>query len=414
MKSLLKKIIPPFVFSYYHWWWNFGMALLNGFPAKKLTVIMVTGTKGKTTVTEYLYHALKETGHKTILINGIHFVLPETELRNTFKMTTPGHGYIHTLLRQAKNQGATHAVIEMTSEASVQYRHMFLYPDITMITNLQKEHIESHGSFENYKQAKRNIVEEVLYSKKPNPALILNGDEKSLESFKEIPASTIITFSESEIKNLSREIPTTFMYNNTSFEISNPGKVSALNALAVIKATEHLNISLDEVSSGLKHVKRVRGRMESISLGQPFEAVVDYAHTPDSLIALYESFPNKKKVCVLGNTGGGRDTWKRPEMARIAEEYCDTVILTNEDPYDEDPQKILDEMAAGMGTKPTIIMDRREAIRHALSQTPEGGVTFISGKGTDPYIMEANGKKTPWDDATVVREELAQLGHPNL
>lgn len=414
MKTLLKKIVPSFVFSWYHFGWNLLQAIRNGFPGKELTIIMVTGTKGKTTVTEYLYHILTEAGHSTALINGIHFVLPQKEIRNTFKMTTPGRGYVQTLLRKAKQQGATHAVIEMTSEASVQFRHTLLYPDVTMITNLQKEHIESHGSFENYRDAKINIVKQVLYSHKPNTAVVINADDDNLAPFFDIPAKTTITFSKSELENLVTNEPTTFSYKNTTFSITNPGTISALNALAATKAAEHVGIPIETAAHALEKIKLVRGRMEHVACGQPFKVIVDYAHTPDSLIALYESFPNTKRICVLGNTGGGRDTWKRPEMARVAEKYCTQVILTNEDPYDENPEKIVREMADAMDTKPTIIMDRREAITHALKQANESTTVLISGKGTDPYIMEAHGKKTPWDDATVVREVLAQLGHNNL
>ena len=160
-------------------------------------------------------------------------------------------------------------------------------------------------------------------------------------------------------------------------------------------------------------MKPILGRVERIEAGQSFTAIVDYAHTPDSLRALYAAFPEKRKICVLGNTGGGRDGWKRPLMGKIADEICAEVILTNEDPYDEDPKKIIDEMTPEMKRPPRIIMDRREAIRAAL-RLAQGGkrddtVVLISGKGTDPYIMEARGKKTPWSDAHVVREELGAL-----
>ncbi|OYV26539.1 MAG: hypothetical protein B7W98_03065, partial [Parcubacteria group bacterium 20-58-5] len=144
-------------------------------------------------------------------------------------------------------------------------------------------------------------------------------------------------------------------------------------------------------------------------VGQNFLAVVDYAHTPDSLQALYDAFPNRRKICVLGNTGGGRDTWKRPAMGKIADEACAEVFLTNEDPYDEDPKQIVDAMAAGMARTPQIIMDRREAIRAALRAARAGDAVLISGKGTDPFIMGAHGTKEPWSDASVVREELEKL-----
>ena len=139
--------------------------------------------------------------------------------------------------------------------------------------------------------------------------------------------------------------------------------------------------------------------------------VVDYAHTPDSLEKLYQAFKDQKKVCVLGNTGGGRDTWKRPEMAHVAEQYCEEIILTNEDPYDEDPRKIVDEMARGIEdqSKLEIIMDRRLAIRTAIEKAPEGGYVLVSGKGTDPYIMGPHNTRQPWSDAEVVQKELALL-----
>jgi hypothetical protein len=131
--------------------------------------------------------------------------------------------------------------------------------------------------------------------------------------------------------------------------------------------------------------------------------------TLDSLRALYSAYPNKRKICVLGNTGGGRDRWKRPEMGAIADETCAEVILTNEDPYDENPRAIVEEMAAGMKRAPRIIMNRREAIAEALALASKDDVVLVSGKGTDPYIMEANGTRTPWSDAAVVREELKRL-----
>jgi UDP-N-acetylmuramoyl-L-alanyl-D-glutamate--2,6-diaminopimelate ligase len=138
---------------------------------------------------------------------------------------------------------------------------------------------------------------------------------------------------------------------------------------------------------------------------------VDYAHTPDSLTQLYEAFKDYPIIGVLGNTGGGRDTWKRPEMGAIAERYCDRIFLTNEDPYDENPRAIVEAMRAGIEDKRKveIIMDRRTAIATALKHCPDGGYVLISGKGTDPYIMGPHNTKEPWSDAVVVQEELANL-----
>ena len=182
-----------------------------------------------------------------------------------------------------------------------------------------------------------------------------------------------------------------------------------MNALAAIKMSAALGVPLSATATALATLPPVQGRVERIEAGQNFMVIVDYAHTPDSLRALYGAFPNRRKICVLGNTGGGRDIWKRPEMGRIADETCEKVILTNEDPYDEDPRAIVDAMAKDMQRAPLIIMDRREAIRRALSLAKSGDAVLISGKGTDPYIMGARGAKTPWSDAKVVREELERL-----
>ena len=158
--------------------------------------------------------------------------------------------------------------------------------------------------------------------------------------------------------------------------------------------------------------------MEKVSLSpnhplkdkQNFSVVVDYAHTTDSLEKVYKVFKDKDTICILGNTGGGRDTWKRPEMAKVADRYCGRIILTNEDPYDEDPEKIINEMKVAIKNhRPEIILDRREAINRALSKAKKDSVVIITGKGTDPYIMGPNNTKTPWDDARVVREELEKV-----
>jgi len=194
--------------------------------------------------------------------------------------------------------------------------------------------------------------------------------------------------------------------------------------LLAIRAAEALGVAPSAAARALGKLERVAGRAERIEAGQDFLAVVDYAHTPDSLRALYAAyaFPQpsagtqdqsaagkRRLICVLGNTGGGRDSWKRPLMGQIAEESCDLVVLTNEDPYDEDPRAIVLAMAAGMQKAPEIIMDRRLAIRHALRAARPGDAVLISGKGTDPFIMGAGGAKEPWSDAGVVREELARL-----
>ena len=414
LKRIIERLLPRVLYRAllvpYHAGWAFVSALRYGFPAKKLIVIGVTGTKGKSSVTEMITAILEEAGHSVAVSSTIHFKTGKTTRPNTFKMTLPGRGFIQKLLAEAVHNGATHAVIELTSESALQYRHLFLFLNALVFTNLEKEHIESHGGMEQYFQAKFRLGRALARSSKRPRAIIANEESEYGKRFLALPVERSIPFSLADALNLDlADSRTSFDYDSTRISLPHPGAFSARNALAAIKTAAFFGVPVPVSAKALASLGTISGRAERIDAGQDFLAVVDYAHTPDSLIALYDAYPQRRKVCVLGNTGGGRDTWKRPEMGRIADEYCDEVILTNEDPYDEDPQAIMDAMAAGMKRAPRIIMDRREAIREALALARSGDAVFITGKGTDPYIMEANGKKTPWNDAQVVAEELAAL-----
>lgn len=413
--SALKKIVPePLVRPLrpaYHLALAGLMALSYGFPSRRLTVIGITGTKGKSTVAEMVFAILRTAGHKTALISTIRFAIGDASEPNRFKMTLAGRGFAQAFMRRALKAGCTHVVIELTSESVPQYRHLFLGLDGLVVTNIQPEHIESHGSFENYVRAKRAIVGALERSRKRSRVLVANEDIPESRAFlsTRVPRGAI-GFSERELENLSLdERSAHFDYGGARFALPLPGAFNAMNALAAIKICEAFGVAPERAAEALAALPPVRGRVERIEAGQGFIAVVDYAHTPDSLRALYGAFQERRKICVLGNTGGGRDAWKRPVMGQIADAACDKVILTDEDPYDEDPRAIVEAMAAGMRRAPEIIMNRREAIRSALRSARPGDAVLVSGKGTDPFIMGARGTKQPWSDAEVVREELEQL-----
>ncbi len=405
----MTRHLRRFLLSPYHFAWALLSALWYGFPARKLTVIGVTGTKGKSSVTEMLYSTLTEAGYATAVAGTIRFAVCNENTPNMHKMTLPGHGFIQKFLREAVTKGATHAVIEITSEATLQYRHLFLFLDALVFTNLHKEHIESHGSFAKYALAKLSIGKALVNSPKRPRAVIANSDDPSSKPFLELPVENIFPFSYSDAEDVLLGSGTvSFSYTGVRFSLELPGSFSVMNSLAVIKTSEFLNIPMDNVRGALSALERIPGRTERIEEGQDFTVVVDYAHTPDSLSALYKAYP-VRKICVLGNTGGGRDTWKRPEMGKIADRECAEVILTDEDPYDEDPETIIRAMAKGMSRRPHIIMNRRTAIAQALSFARTGDAVLITGKGTDPYIMKARGEKIPWSDAGVARDELKKL-----
>jgi UDP-N-acetylmuramoyl-L-alanyl-D-glutamate--2,6-diaminopimelate ligase len=410
---ILKKILPSWLVKpllpLYHYVLSFALALSYGFPARSLTVIGVTGTKGKSSVSDMLFTVLRHANYSAAVAGTIRFAINEESEPNLYKMTMPGRGFIHAFLAKAKKAGAKYAVVEITSESVKQYRHKYLFLNGLVFTNLQKEHIESHGSFENYAAAKFEIGKELARSSKRPRAMIANADNPHSAPYMKLAVEKQMPFSYEEAKEVVLGPgKASFTYEDVHFSIQLPGSFSVMNSLAVIKAAQFLGVPLQTIADGLASLSRIPGRTERIDEGQNFEAIVDYAHTPDSLQALYAAYP-VRKICVLGNTGGGRDTWKRPEMGRIADESCSEVILTNEDPYDEDPRAILDAMAAGMKRAPQIIMDRREAIHTALTLAQSGDAVLITGKGTDPYIMQANGGKLPWSDAKVVSEELKKL-----
>jgi UDP-N-acetylmuramoyl-L-alanyl-D-glutamate--2,6-diaminopimelate ligase len=187
-----------------------------------------------------------------------------------------------------------------------------------------------------------------------------------------------------------------------------PGEFSLRNALAAAELGYAFGIRPETIAKGIAHLKNIPGRAERVECGQNFLVVVDYAHTPDSLKALCDAYAGHRKICLLGSAGGGRDTWKRPVMGKTAEENSNHVILTNDDPYDDDPLQILSEIAAGMDTAPDVIPDRREAIRKAFSMAKKDDVVLITGKGVDP-IAGPGGAKIPWNDVDVAREELEKL-----
>jgi UDP-N-acetylmuramoyl-L-alanyl-D-glutamate--2,6-diaminopimelate ligase len=406
MRNLRRRLLSP-----YHYAWAICAAIWYGFPAKKMTAVGVTGTKGKSSVAEMLYAIFTEAGYETALAGTIRFAIGKESWPNFFKMTLPGRGFIQKFLAEARKKRCTHAVVEITSEAALQYRHLGLFLDALVFTNLQKEHLESHGGVEKYFRAKFTIGESLVASTKRPRMIVANGDDAYGAEFLTLPVEKRIPFSFSDAKDIQvSEENVSFSYGGVNFTIPQPGNFSVMNALAAIKTAEALGVPLETCAEALKKLSRIGGRAERIEMGQNFLAIVDYAHTPDSLRALYQTFEKRRKICVLGNTGGGRDAWKRPPMGKIADEECEKVILTNEDPYDEDPRKIVDAMVRGMSRSPEIIMDRREAIRAALRAARPGDAVLITGKGTDPFIMGAHGTKVPWSDADVVREELDKLG----
>ncbi|MDD2935364.1 MAG: UDP-N-acetylmuramyl-tripeptide synthetase [Candidatus Pacebacteria bacterium] len=411
----IKKLIPEKVFTslqpIYHYLLSLLGALIYFFPSRKIFIVGITGTKGKTSTAELVNAMLEEAGFKTALLGTLRFKIGETSEMNKQKMTMPGRFFVQQFLRKAVKEKCDYAIVEMTSQGVLQYRHKFIQLNALIFTNLSPEHIESHGSYENYIEAKLKIAKALKKSLKKKKFLIVNVDDKEAPRFlnNNIEEQYKYSIADAEPYELKKDgLIMNFMGAKINAHLS--GKFNIYNILAAATFAQTQNIGRETIKNAIEKFRGIRGRVEKIEEGQDFSIIVDYAHTADSLEKLYETFSHSKKICVLGNTGGGRDKWKRPVMAGVADKHCDYIILTDEDPYDEDPREIVREMEEGIQNKEyEVIMDRRKAIHKALSVAKTGDTVLITGKGTDPYIMKANNVKLDWDDAEVAREEFHKI-----
>lgn len=391
MKELIKKFIPGFLLGFYHYSLALIGAFLYGFPSRKMTIIGVTGTSGKSTVVELTARIFEEAlqqsqgkQFKVASMSSIKFKIGDKEWENKLKMTMPGRMKLQRFLKQAVRAGCKYVVLEVTSEGIKQFRHKFIDFDVAVLTNLSPEHIEAHGSFEKYQAAKAKLFQQ---TKKIH---IINIDDKNAEYFLKIPAKQKIKYGIND-KNLLPE----------HFNLL--GRFNLYNAITAAKIVMSQGVSLEVCKRALEKIKGIPGRME-IVIREPFTVIVDYAHTPEALEKVYKTIikNNKRMICVLGACGGGRDKWKRPVLGKIAAQYCQEIIVTNEDPYDENPMEIIEQVAGDTNAKK--ILDRKQAIGQALRLARPGDIVIITGKGSEPWICVAKGKKIPWDDRQVVKD----------
>ncbi|HOI59694.1 MAG TPA: UDP-N-acetylmuramoyl-L-alanyl-D-glutamate--2,6-diaminopimelate ligase [Candidatus Pacearchaeota archaeon] len=401
----IKKYIPKFIFKLYHYFLAFLGALIYGFPSSKLKVIGITGTNGKSTTANICFKVLEKAGFKVALASSISFKIANEEKVNDLKMTMPGRFKIQQFLKEAILKKCDYAIIEVTSEGIEQFRHKFINFDIAIFTNLSKEHIESHGGFDNYKEAKGKFFKEV------KGIHILNKDDPYFEYFNSFKANKKITYSildnaDVQAKNILTD------GNHSEFEIKDVkfntkllGEFNIYNIMAAIALGLSQGIDLEICKKGIEKVEGIPGRMQKI-IEEPFSVFIDYAFTPNALEKVYKYL--NPTIAVLGACGGGRDKWKRPVLGELAHKYAKYIIITNEDPYDEDPQKIIDEVGE-KAPNCIKIFDRREAINKALSLAKKGDTVIITGKGSETCIMWKNGKREDWNEKQVILEEFEKI-----
>lgn len=384
-------------------------AAVFGFPSRSLRIIGVTGTKGKSSTTEFLASIFESAGERVALSNSIHTKIAREEIGASGR-SMPGRAALQRFLADAKRTGCSVAIIEMTSEGAKQHRHRGIALDGLIFLNLSPEHIESHGSLQNYKDAKFSLAQHLLRSKKRPRVMVSNERDEESARYRALPVEKNISFSLTALPHRASDEGGTIEWRGNTVQVRLPGEFSLENALAAAEMAHACGIADDAIVRGIEAVSEIPGRAQRVDLGQPFLVIVDYAHTPDSLRALCAAYPSRRRICVLGSAGGGRDTWKRPVMGEVAEESCDVVILTTDDPYDEDPLTIIRDMERGMHKPHEVIPDRRAAIARAFALAKPGDAVLITGKGIDP-IYGPHGTKIPWSDAAVAREELAKIRH---
>ena len=429
MKELIKKVVPKWAINFYHWFLAIAGACFYGFPADKMTVIGITGTKGKSTSSYLIAKFLEAAGHKTGLSSTIIFKIGEKEWLNDKKMTMPGRFGLQKLLSEMVRAGCEYAVIETSSEGIAQHRHTGISYDVLLFTNLSPEHIESHGSYDKYKAAKGRLFKELSFKKKKGlpKAAVINIDDPEAEYFLKFNSNNVgFTLNNSFRKGLKEivsaedikagETGSSFFLGDIQFRTKLIGKFNVYNIVGALSVCKTLGISAENFQKAVLNIGSVPGRMEFIDEGQSFQVIVDYAHEPASMKALYgivREIPHKKVIHVFGGTGGGRDKSRRPVMGEIADQNSQIIILTNDDPYGESEMDIIDDIKKGIKKKKEneslfIISDRKEAIRKAAEIAGPGDLVLVTGKGCEQK-MAIGGKMIPWDDREIAREAIAKL-----
>lgn len=410
IRGFIPKSVFRFFQPYYHRLLSWTGALRYGFPSRHLKVIGITGTKGKSTVVHMTALLLEGAGIPVAAIGSLGYKIRDKTWPNTLKMTMPGRWKVQKFLRQSLNAGCTHVVMEVPSEGLAQGRHLGVHFDCAVFTNLHPEHLEAHRGFKAYRAAKL-----ILFRATPH-LHVINADDPNMEYFSRTPAQRTIFFGidKGDLRAGGLAVApdsSSFTVYGTRFDLKLGGRFNVYNALAALAAAAMYGVDLPTAKPILEAVSEIPGRLQWVQK-RPFGVVVDYAHTPDSLQAVYQTLKpaSGRLICVLGAAGGGRDRWKRPKFGALAEQYCDRIYLTDEDPYDENPDQIVSEIRSGITnaqmTNVEVVMDRKEAIRKALTDARENDIVVITGKGSETSIALAGGRKIPWSDSQTVLEIL--------
>ncbi len=427
-RSLVKVFIPRQLFRKIEPWGHLGEAvlfnLINGFPARKLNVIGITGTNGKSTTAFLVHRMMHQNGYKVGLMTTVGWGVGDDITPETAHMTNVAVPELMRRIKRMKKEGMEWLVMETTSHALAQNRTWGLPYGIAMLTNITHDHRDYHGSFENYRQAKLKLFKMTDRNSRGLRAGVINADDPSASLFEaEInnPQTYGIDHGSLRAKNVKLSAAGSSYQvevdgESYSIKCQLPGRFNVYNSLAAVGVGRLLDLKPEQVEQGIAALESVAGRMNSIDAGQDFSVIIDYAHTPDALknalTALKEMAGQGRVIAVFGATGN-RDKAKRPEMGRVAAELADHIFLTDDETYDEESADIIKAVYTGIEegggeAKTDVIADRRAAIEAAFKFAKASDVVLLAGLGHQDHRVMKEGK-LPWVEADVTRQVIKSL-----
>lgn len=429
VKGVVKKLIPVSLFKKIeptgHLLEAIAINAVNGFPLRGLKVIGVTGTNGKTSTSFLIHKMLVESGYNAGLMTTVAYGVGEDIKPQIAHMTSVSVPLLLKRVKAMKKQGMDWLVLETTSHALAQHRVWGVPYSIAVMTNVTHEHLDYHGTFEKYAAAKRKLFEQTNRNKKGMQVGVVNAEDPSAASFTAAVENPVtyglksgdIRAAKLKLTSGGSRYVAKAGADEYRIECHLPGSFNVSNSLAAVGVGRALGLTEDQIEQGIAALEGVEGRMTRIDEGQDFDVIVDFAHTPDSFEKLFKDLKPvvKGKLIVMFGSAGRRDEAKRAVQGRLAGEYADIAVITEEDDRDIDGQQIMEQIAEGAVSAGKqrdedlfLVHDRTEAIRFTLERAAKGDTVLLLGKGHEKTIERADGEH-PWDEIGTTHQLLKQL-----